>query len=185
MKKCAIGVALLAVAISLGAAPPQSGGIELVVGTYRDGNNVTEPRPAESRYFRTKIAGFQIIQGFAGYKVFIDVIERPKKRAYTRITFENPAEPKKPFVYEHYVDPDTPMITLTHGPAKRLKIYKDYRVEVILFADEARTQEIDRLVQKVRSYVDTTGQNLKLFGGLKTKLSDGLTERLAQPPSKK
>lgn len=185
MKKRAIGMVLLAVVTSLGAAPPKSVAIELVVGTYREGNNVTEPRPAESRYFRTKIAGFQIIQGFAGYKVFIDVIERPKKRAYTRVILENPAEPKKPFVYEHYVDPDTPTITLTHGPAKGLEIYKDYHVEVILFADEARAQEVDRLVQKVRSYVDTTGQNLKLFGGLKTKATDGLTERLAQPPTKK
>lgn len=62
-----------------------------------------------------------------------------------------------------------------------LKIYEDYTLEFIAYADEQRTQEIDRLTQKVRSYVDTTGPKLKLFKGMKTKRTNSLREHSAPP----
>ncbi len=91
---------------------------------------------------------------------------------------------KKPFIYEHYIDPDTPSTTLTHGPAIGLKIYQDYTVEFIAYADKKRTKEIDRLTQKIRSYVDTTGSKLKLFDGMKTKTADSLETHSAPPSGK-
>lgn len=54
--------------------------MELVIGTYREGNNVTEPKPAQSGYFKTTLGAFQITQGLAGYKWFIEVIKHPEKR---------------------------------------------------------------------------------------------------------
>ncbi|WP_157693776.1 hypothetical protein [Opitutus sp. GAS368] len=93
--------------ILLAAACPftlNSAELELVVGTYREGSNITEPRPAESHYFQTKLGAFQLIQGFAGYKWLIEVIKHPEKRIYTRSVIENPQDPKKPFVYEGYID---------------------------------------------------------------------------------
>ena len=155
--------------------------MELVIGTYREGNNVTEPKPAQSAYFKTTLGAFQIIQGFAGYKWFIEVVQRPEKRIYTRSIIENPQDRKKPFVYDGFIDPDTPSTTITHGPALGLKIYQDYTVELIAYADEQRTQEIDRLTQKIRSYVDTTGPKLKLFKGMKTKATDSQREHVAPP----
>jgi len=143
----------------------------LCIGTYQKGNNITEPRPTRSQYFKTSIGGFQIIQGLAGYKVFIDVVKHPEKRCYTRAILENPENTKAPFVYDHYIDPSTPSTTLTHGPVKGLQVYKDYKVEFIMYEDEARTKEIDHLTQEIRSYVDTTGEELKLFRRLETKIS--------------
>jgi len=107
----------------------------------------------------------------AGYKVFIDVVTPPEKRIYTRAILQNPQDPKAPFVYEHYLDPEIRSTTLTHGPVQGLRIYQDYTVEFIAYSDETRTKEIDHLTQKIRSYVDTTGRNLKLFNGMKTKPS--------------
>ena len=161
------------------AGAEKSARMELVIGTYREGNNITEPRPAQSRYFKTTLGAFQLIQGFAGYKWFIEVIRHPEKRVYTRSIIENPQDLKKPFVYDGYIDPATPSTTITHGPAVGLKIYQDYRVEFVAYADEQRTQEIDRLTQKIRSYVDTTGPRLKLFDGMKTKTTDSLQEHSA------
>lgn len=155
--------------------------MELVIGTYREGNNITEPRPAQSKYFKTTLGAFHLIRGFAGYKWFIETIKRPEKRLYTRSIIENPQDPKKPFVYEGFIDPDTPSTTITHGPALGLKIYKDYTVEFIAYSDEKRTKEIDRLTQKIRSYVDTTGPQLKLFDGMKSKTTDTVSEHSAPP----
>jgi len=140
-----------------------------LIGTYQEGNNVTEPRPEKSRYLRTNSAGFQLIQSFAAYKVFIAVIRKPKKRYYAKVILQNPLDPNAPFVYEHYIDPDTPSTTLTHGPVKGLQIYKDYTVELILYEDKNRTKEIDRLTQKIRCYVDTTSNQLLLYDRVKFK----------------
>jgi hypothetical protein len=67
-------------------------------------------------------------------------------------------------VYEHFIDQDTPSTTLAHGPVKGLELHRDYKVEFILYEDEARTKEIDRLTQLVRSYVDTVGPKIKISG---------------------
>lgn len=161
----------------------KSAPIEFVIGTYREGSNITEPRPAQSQYFKTQLGAFQLIQGFAGYKWFIEVIKHPEKRIYTRSIVENPEDPKKPFVYEGTIDPETPSTVITHGPALGLKIYSDYTLELIAYADEQRTKEIDRLTQKIRSYVDTTSPKLKLFNGMKTKVTDTLKENATSPAS--
>jgi hypothetical protein len=139
------------------------------IGTYQEGSNITEPHPKESRYLRTNSGGFQLIQSFAAYKVFIDVIRKPEKRYYTRAIIQNPLDSNAPFVYEHYIDPDTPSTILTHGPVKGLQIYKDYTVELILYEDKNRTKEIDRLTQKIRCYVDTTSNQLFLYHRMKGK----------------
>ena len=132
-----------------------------ILGTV-EGRNTTDPRPAESANFRTLRGGFQVIQGFAGYVVYVDIIKKPRSKQYTRAILQNPLDPQAPFVYEHFIDKDTGSTTLMHGPVKGLEIKKDYKVELVLYEDEARTKEIDRLTQLVRSYVDTTGPELKI-----------------------
>lgn len=137
-----------------------------ISGIHQEGHDATEPRPARSRYFKTEIAGFAIADGVAGYQVFIDVITPPSQRIYTRAILENPENPEAPIVYEHYIDPETPSTAMRHLPIKGLKIYKNYQIELVAYADEARTQEIDRLTQKIRSYLDTTGNEILLYRGL-------------------
>jgi hypothetical protein len=185
MKSTLAGILLLIVAATPLSAAQKSPPMELVIGTYREGNNVTEPRPAQSRYFKTTLGAFQLIQGFAGYKWFIEVIQHPEKRIYTRCTIENPQDPNKPFVYDGFIDPATPSTVITHGPALGLKIYSDYTLEFIAYEDEARTKELDRLTQKLRSYVDTTGPKLKLFKGMKTDTRNSVQEHTAPPEMEK
>jgi len=132
------------------------------LGTYQEGNNITDPRPRESEYLRTSTGGFEIIQDTAGFKLYIDVIKKPERRIYTRAIVPNPQDKNAPFMYEHYLDPTTRSTTITHGPVMGLKVYEDYAIDLILYKDEARTQEIDRLSQKIRSYVDTTGAKAKV-----------------------
>ncbi len=134
----------------------------LLIGVSEGSGNAADPRPAQSAIFRTRRAGFQVIQGTAGYVVFVDVIKRPDRRQYTKAVLQNPRDPFSPFVYEHFIDPDTPGTTLMHGPVKGLVLHQEYKVELILYEDEARTKETDRLTQLVRSYVDTAGPKLKI-----------------------
>lgn len=178
--------ALLLVVIAcplVGAEKPAP--MEIVVGTWREGSNITEPKPAQSQYFKTTLGGFVLVQGFAGFKWFIEVTKHPEKRLYTRSVIENPQDPKKPFVYDGTIDPDVPSTTITHGPALGLKNYQDYTLEFIAYSDEKRTKEVDRLTQRVRSYVDTTGPKLKIFSGLKTKTTDTLKENPAPAAEEK
>ncbi|HTG31589.1 MAG TPA: hypothetical protein VLB76_01560 [Thermoanaerobaculia bacterium] len=132
-----------------------------ILGTV-EGRNTTDPRPAESTNFRTLRGGFQVLEGSAGYVVYLDIIKKPGSRMYTRAILQNPLDPRKPFVYEHFIDKDTPSTTVAHGPVKGLEIHKDYELQFVLYEDEARTKEVDRLTQLVRSYVDTTGPKLKI-----------------------
>jgi hypothetical protein len=185
MKSTLAGILTLFAAATPLVAAQQSAPMELVIGTYREGNNLTEPRPAQSKYFKTTLGAFQLIQGFAGYKWFIEVIERPGQRIYTRGIIENPQDPTKPFVHDGFIDPSTPSTVITHGPALGLKIYGDYTLEFIAYEDEARTKEIDKLTQIIRSYVDTTGPKLKLFKGMKTGTRDSVREHAAPPEAKK
>jgi len=103
-----------------------------ILGTV-EGRNTTDPRPAESANFRTLRGGFQVIQGFAGYVVYVDIIKKPRSKQYTRAILQNPLDPQAPFVYEHFIDKDTGSTTLMHGPVKGLEIKKDYKVELVLY----------------------------------------------------
>ena len=59
--------------------------------------------------------------------------------------------------------------TLTHGPVKGLNIHHDYKVTYILFEDEARELEVDRIEQEIRSYIDTTGAELLIYEEIRSK----------------
>jgi hypothetical protein len=143
----------------------------LIIGTSKDASDTNQPRPAQTKYFRTYLGGFQVIQGFAGYAVFVDLIEKPSRKLYTRAILQNPLDPQAPFVYDHFIDSTTSRTTLSHRPVMGLEINKDYDVELIVYEDEARTREIDRLHQPVRSYVDTTGPEIKVIDGVQEKPS--------------
>lgn len=166
MKRCAVLFFLVTAGCVMAPRPRYLPARTFISGTHQEGHDATEPRPAQSRYFKTEIAGFAIADGVAGYQVFIDVITPPSQRIYTRAILENPENPEAPIVYEHYIDPETPSTAMRHLPVKGLKIYKNYRIELVAYADEARTQEIDRLTQKIRSYLDTTGNEILLYRGL-------------------
>jgi hypothetical protein len=151
-----IGLASVSGLLAQSAAKPL-----FVLGTV-DGKNTTDPRPTESTSFRTQAGGFLVMDGSAVYKVYVKIIKKPRSEQYTRAILQNPLDPNAPFVYDYFIDKKAGITTLTHGPVKGLEIQKDYKVELVLYEDKARTKEIDRLTQLVRSYVDTTGPKLKI-----------------------
>ncbi len=138
------------------------------LGTLQ-GRNTADPRPAESTYFRTQRGGFVVRQGYAGYLVEIAVVKKPRRTLYTRAILQNPLDPLMPFVYEHFIDGETGATNLGHGPVMGLKLHETYSVELILYQDKERKEEIDRLTQLVRSYVDTSGPTLKVSDQLAVK----------------
>lgn len=138
-----------------------------ILGTF-EGGNPADPPPAHSTYFRTLRGGFQAVPKHAGYLVFVEVIKAPDRKYYTRAILQNPIDPR-PFVYDHFIDGTTTSTRLSHGPVKGLEVEKDYTVELVLYEDEGRTKEIDRLTQLVRSYVNTIGPDLMVAKSITAK----------------
>ena len=140
--------------------------MDLVIGTYHELGNPDLPKPAQSQYFKTRVGAIQLVKKTAGFRWIVDVVKHPEQRIYYRVLFEYPYNAAKPFVREGAIDPETPKISAGYGPVQGLVIGQEYTFELIVYADEKRTQEIDRLAQKVHSYVDTTEAEAKLFSGM-------------------
>jgi len=143
--------------------------IRFFSGVYKKGDNITEPKPVRSKYFRTYQGGFKVYRNTAGYRLVLEAIKTPRKKLFTKSIIENPEDINSPIVYTGYIDTKTKSITIEHGPVKNLQIYKDYKIDVITYEDELRTIEIDRLTQYIRSYVDTTNLQIKIMSGLEQK----------------
>ena len=138
----------------------------LISGVYEKGHNVTEPRPITSKYFKTTFGGFKSFDNTAGYLLVAEIWKHPTKRLYTKFIIENPLDRSKPVIYSHYIDPSTPDTRVEYGPVSGLEIYKDYTIEIVAYDDEKMTRKVDHLVQKIRSYVDTTGPVLLMKNGM-------------------
>ena len=114
------------------------------------GEGLAQPRPAESKYLITEGAGF-ITGGEGGvmYAVDFSVRERLPGTVYAQIVFENPQDRKAPFIVDVVIEAGEDLISAESPAIKRIKNGKRYRVEVVLYSDEAHDEEIGRHVQKI------------------------------------
>lgn len=128
----------------------------LCVGTSKTIN----PKAVKSKYFETYEGGFIVVGNEVGLSVKVDVKKPLTQKIYTKLIIENPSGSNKPYIYENQnnvVDVSQSYIMLTQGPLTGLKIDKTYKVELLAFSDGSRTKKIDRLIQYLRSSIDTMG----------------------------
>lgn len=113
-----------------------------------------------TEHFKVVNAGYWIAnQGKPSqviYELALTVIKRFDKRVFTRILIDDPAERDKPIKYEHYLDPAEKSTKATHGPLSNVKRGEKYTVRFEVFADEARTVSLDRVVQEFVAPLDNT-----------------------------
>lgn len=145
-----------------------------ISGTYRPGSNLTEPRPASSRFLRTVEGGFATVAGSAAYYLRVSPQAGLPPGAYLRITYPNPQQPDRPYVNDMTFDPSRrEMIFSSPGIVPGLRNYQTYTVTVTVHANraaaDAGTPPIDVLKQPIRAYVDTTGPQVQVFRGLRAK----------------
>ncbi len=141
----------------------------LVRGIWHKGNNITEPRPKSSKFMKVLDGGFLVIPNAAAYRLYIEMSPSLETPYFMQAVLENPADRTKPFVEEAVISKRQENLTVAHGPIKGLRISGDYRIVVKIFRRQGEAEPIDTLVQKVRSYVDTTGPALKMKGGMKSQ----------------
>jgi hypothetical protein len=136
-------------------------------GTYSKGHNITEPRPASSRYFETTEGGVVVIGNKAGFYLYVKMREQPPTPLYVRIEYENP-EGGSPASNDTDIAPGHEGFGFSSPHfVKGLKIYSDYKIVVKAFSSRDAREPIDVLRQTVRSYVDSRGEELKVFRRLK------------------
>ncbi len=138
-----------------------------VSGVWQKGHNITEPRPKSSKFVKTVDGGFLFNPAGAAYRVEIEMSPNLATPYFMQAILENPQDRKKPFIYERVISASGKQFTLAHGPVRGLRIYRDYRVEVKIFRVKGDAEPVDVLEQKVRSYVDTRGAEIKVMGGMK------------------
>lgn len=68
---------------------------------------------------------------------------------YATVRFENPSDRKKPFDVELAISPGQEQVLVRSPSISRIKNNRAYKVQVLLFSDEARTQRIGQHKQKV------------------------------------
>ena len=141
----------------------------VVSGVWKPGHNFTEPRPKSSKYMKTIDAGFLVSGTQEAYRAEIQVSPKLAPPYFVRALFQNPLDPRKPFVEETLVSETMAQFSLTHGPVKGLQISRDYRITVEIFRQKGDAQALDVLVQSVRSYLDTTGPVTKLKSNLRAE----------------
>jgi hypothetical protein len=148
-------------------APARGGVREVYVrGTRTKESNVTEPKPKEGKVFKTLHAGFGIHGKKAAY-YWRGQITTPGNY-YVRIEYENPADKKKPLVNdmelpERAVDVEFSSPDFVRG----IRVYGDYKMKATFYGGHDMKAVIDTVEQTVRSYVDTTKEEVRVFKGLK------------------
>jgi hypothetical protein len=136
-------------------------------GTYSKGHNITEPRPASSRYFQTTEGGVVVIGNKAGFYLYVKMREQPQMPLYVRIEYENP-EGGSPASNDMDIAPGHEAFGFSSPDfVKGLKIYSEYKIVVKAFISREAHEPIDVLCQTVRSYVDSRQEELKVFRRLK------------------
>ena len=141
-----------------------------VKGTYEEGSNLTEPRPRESEFLRTKHAGFVVVKNGAAYYLAAEVLKRPPSTFYLRVQYENPQDKTRPFVNEGEFRPEIDSLLLSSPDVVwGIRNYQDYKITVEIFQDREFQKPVDTLIQPVRAYVDTSEGKLRLFKDLTVK----------------
>ena len=138
-----------------------------ISGIWKPGANITEPHPKSSKYIKRTVAGFLADTHEAAYTAHVEISPEVKAPFFMQVFFEDPLNSKKPFKEEAVIPRCLKSYSLTHGPAKGLQIYHDYRITVKVYQHKGDAEPRDVLVQSVRSYVDTRGTGKKLMNGIK------------------
>ncbi len=126
-----------------------------------DEKTYSMPAAEENDAMRTASAGFLFgnngkLVSEVAYYLSINIKKPYPNRVYTRAVLENPANPKEPVVYRHYLDPKDESIYVRHGPLNGLRMGGSYRLAFEIYADEQRQRLLSRIEQQVISPLDNT-----------------------------
>lgn len=134
------------------------------------GSNITEPRPRESQFFRTDHAGFVVLEKGAAYYLQARVLKSPPSTYYIRVEYENPQDKSRPFTNDMDFKATMDGVRFSSPDVVwGIRNYADYTIRVSVFTSRESTEAIDTLIQPVRSYVDTTTGEVRVYNRMQPK----------------
>lgn len=138
----------------------------LVSGVWRKGSNITEPKPQKSAHLKTVSGGFGSTDEGVKYVLNVAIIKPFKQDMYIKAEFQNPFDLNAPFIEEGTIEAGAKSIRLVHGPVKGLKIHRSYWVKIYIYPPEDKQNPADTLTQHIKSYFDTTTDEVLMKTGL-------------------
>jgi hypothetical protein len=138
----------------------------LVSGVWRKGSNVTEPKPQKSAHLKTVSGGFGSTDEGVKYVLNVAITKPFKDDMSIRAEFQNPLDLSAPFIEEGTIEAKAKSIRLVHGPVKGLKIHRSYWVKISIYAPDDKATPVDTLTQNIKSYFDTTTDEVLMKTGL-------------------
>ena len=134
-------------------------GVPALLQDPRQMANLSMPAPAHSKYFDVTGAGFLIEAKDQpvkmSYTLSLHVKQSQSMPLYFTVEYEDPAKRGHRFVQEVEVQANAQDVSLQSDPVEGLRPGWDYWVTVTAYSDSARTQEIDRFTQRIRSSINS------------------------------
>ena len=151
----------------------EQAGMENHAASYPEGSSSQHMQIVDAGYYVADAYGkvSQII-----YRYNINFKSLPKSKLYTKAILENPLNRRDPFIYQHYILPEEKSTQVTHGPLGGVvkgQLY-DFRFE--LYSDDARTDLVDSISQKVLSPLDNTNGCVDLEPDYKKVYMDNIKD---------
>lgn len=120
-----------------------------------------ESAPQKSRFFEAESGGIVVEQHRVGFYLQLRVREAPTQELLLHVECENPVDEEQPFATHDRFQADSSGF-LFRSPTffTGIQAEKLYTIKVSVFSDPSQTDPMDVLIQKVRSYINTTGGNV-------------------------
>ncbi|OIQ26533.1 hypothetical protein [uncultured Vibrio sp.] len=126
-----------------------------------ENHTASYPKRAISQHMEIVNAGYYVADAYGQvsqiiYRYNIDFKSLPNSKLYTKAILQNPLNRRDPIIYQHYILQEEKSTQVTHGPLNNVvngQLY-DFRFEI--YNDEAMTDLVDSISQKVRSPLDNT-----------------------------
>ena len=139
----------------------------MVRGTRTAGSNITEPSPRSSRYLETQHGGFAVVGKKVGPYLQVKVREAPANPLFIRVHYQTADKSRSLTNTAEFQPRSGGFIFSSPEHIPGIRIYQNYLIRVEIFEFPGSSQAIDTLTQPVRSYVDTTGDAVKLFNNVR------------------
>jgi len=110
-------------------------------------------RPVTSKYLVTEGGGFLTGPEGVAYGLTFSARDTLLVPAFATVIFQNPEDSKKPFTTQITIKPGQRDFMAQSPVFPRIANGKRYKVEVLLYSDEARTERLGKHVQKVLFYL--------------------------------
>ncbi len=140
------------------------------------------PEPSESKLLKVRGGGITINVDKDGaiyqYAITLTIKNPQSAPLYLKVAYDDPLAPNTPMLQQVETRPNQQEIVLSSNPVVGVENQRLYDVRVFIYADEKRTQLIDKLTQSILYSV-----NEEVVDGLRTAFTESASQSSEQLPT--